>query len=463
MPTRSRPFPAFRPSLPLILLFILLATLWVAGGASRPDAAGQVVVRAVTAAVLATAILFCRRPALRRRAPTWLLLAAALMATLQLVPLPPALWEALPGRAPFSGAAAVLGEAPVWRPWSIVPGATVNALASLIVPVTTLVLLASAEPEDLARLPGLLLAFAVLSTLLGLLQFSGGAFNNPFLNDTPGTVSSSFANRNHLALFLAMGCLLVPVWVFARGWRPGWRVPTGIGLGLLFALTILATGSRAGTALGALAIAIGLVIAWRGIKASLARYPRWVIYAFTAGIIGVIAIAVLLSIAADRAVSVDRVLAVDQELDMRSRGFPVVLAMVREYFPMGSGLGGFDPLFRMHEPFGLLKPTFFNHAHNDFLEIVLDTGVFGLLLLLAALGWWVWASARAWRAGWGPERMLPRLGSALLLLVMLASIVDYPARTPMMMAVIVIAAVWLDGVSPDVHRASALPGEGQPL
>jgi hypothetical protein len=37
------------------------------------------------------------------------------------------------------------------------------------------------------------------------------------------------------------------------------------------------------------------------------------------------------------------------------------------------------------------------------------------------------------------------LGSVMLLLVFGASIIDYPARTPMMMAVIVIAAIWLSG------------------
>ncbi len=83
--------------------------------------------------------------------------------------------------------------------------------------------------------------------------------------------------------------------------------------------------------------------------------------------------------------------------------------MIRTYFPVGSGLGGFDPLFRMHEPFELLKPTYFNHAHNDWLEIALDAGGAGIALLFGSILWWGMASARAWRSADGS--VTARLGS----------------------------------------------------
>ena len=140
-----------------------------------------------------------------------------------------------------------------------------------------------------------------------------------------------------------------------------------------------------------------------------------------------------------------RVIGVDPGQDMRGRGLPTVLAMIWAYFPVGSGLGGFDPIFRMHEPISLLGLTYFNHAHNDWLEVVLDAGLPGLLLLFSAVLWWGWASICAWRAGADTRYILPKLGSAALLLVMIASIFDYPARVPMIMAVIVIAAAWLGG------------------
>jgi O-antigen ligase len=462
MRTHRRSGLGFMPSLFPVLLIAFLAVLWLAGGASRADALGQVVVRAAAWLLVIVAILFGRRPALGTARPVvLLLLAAALLAMLQLVPLPPGVWQSLPGRRIFVEAAAASGQVQPWRPWSIVPGATLNALSSLIVPGAMLFMVTGLKEEERAWLPALILSLVAASTLVGLLQLSGTQFDNPLINETVGQVSGTFANRNHFALFLALGCLVAPVWATLDGRRPGWRSPVVFGLMLLFALTILASGSRAGMVLGLLALVLGPVVAQRGIRAALGGYPRWMFPALIAGVACVLAIFVLVSIAADRAVSIDRIFWSDEGQDMRTRGLPAVLTMVGTYFPMGSGLGGFDPLFRMHEPFDLLKPTYFNHAHNDLLEIVLDAGLFGFLLVGAGLLWWVRASARAWQAGAGMRHALPKLGSAMLLLIVLASVFDYPARTPVIMATAVIAAVWLSGARMREVRPS-FTGEASP-
>lgn len=452
-----------RPSLSFALLAGFLSMVLLSGGASRADAFGQVVVRVVAWALLLVAVLFGRRPRREDVGPTALLLGAALLLVLlQLIPLPPAIWQALPGRGIFAEAASAGGRPQPWRPWSIVPGATVNAASSLVVPITTLVLMAGLAPEEQPRVPGLLLCLIGVSALIGLLQFSGAQLDNPLVNDTPGEVSGLFANRNHFALFTAIGCLLAPAWAFQEGRAPHWRGPLAPALVLVFALIVLASGSRAGIILAVLGSGVGMLLAWKGIGRSLRRYPRWVFTALLAGGAALVATTVLISIAAGRAVSISRALAIDPGQDMRSRGLPTVWGMIREYFPMGSGLGGFDPIFRLHEPFGLLKLTFFNHAHNDFLELALDAGLPGLLLLAVALAWWGWAGLKAWRSGDAAGRFLPRLGSTILLLILIASAFDYPARTPMIMAVAVVAALWLDDRGRAVGR-SALPGGRQHL
>lgn len=428
----------------MVLMMVLLAALWIAGGASRADVPGQIIVRAVATMCLVLLCLTGAPIAAARARPAAIALAAAvLIALLQLVPLPPAIWAALPGRAPFLTAAQMAGEPQPWRPLAIVPSTTLNAFLSLIVPVTVLCLMNGIDRREDPLLVKALLGFVLASALTGLLQFSGGASNNPLLNGV-GEISGNLANHNHFALLLAIGCLLAPVWALRDGRQLGWRAPVALGLILVFALTILASGSRAGMALGAVALGWALLFGWASLRRTLARYPRWVLPALLVGAIALVAIAVALSIANDRAMSVNRAMTVDVR-DMRSRGLPVVLGMIRNYFPVGAGLGGFDQLFRMHEPFALLKPTFFNHAHNDFLEIVLDTGIVGVLALAAAIGWWLVASVRAWRGAAGTDHSLARLGSAMLLLVLLASVVDYPARTPIVMALMTIAAVWLGG------------------
>lgn len=445
-----------RPGLPLILLSVLLIALWLAGGASRGDALGQVVVRGVSWAVVIITILTRARPTLGAPHPTLLfLMAAAAIALIQLVPLPPDLWQMLPGHAIFAEAATLSGQAQPWRPWSIVPGATANAAASLIVPFATFSLVAGLSDRERGWLPGLLLLFVAASTLVGLIQFSGTVFNNPFVNDVLGEVSGTFANRNHFALLIAMGCALAPVWGF-NGGRLHWRAPATLGLVLLFLLTILASGSRAGLGLGVTAVLMGLLLSRYDMKKALSRYPRWAFPSLVAGLLTIVVVFALISVMADRAVSISRLFAIDPGQDMRNRGLPTVLTMIRTYFPFGAGVGTFDPVFRMHEPYGLLKLTYFNHAHNDFLEAVLDAGLPGLLLVVSALGWWGWASMRAWGPESGSQYAMPRLGSAILLLVIVASIFDYPARTPTMMAIVVIASTWL-ATKPRRSHGSTLP------
>ncbi|MDY0960316.1 O-antigen ligase family protein [Sphingomonas sp. CFBP8993] len=455
-----RPTLINRYSLHLALLFVLLCAVWVGGGASRADALGQVLVRSVALVLMIVAALFADRPVVGAARPVVVILALALLLVfLQLLPLPPGVWEVLPGRQPFMQAATASGQSQPWRPLAIVPGAAINAAASLVVPIATLIFVLGLKEAERSLLPGMLLGFVAASMLLGLVQFSGSGMDNPLINETVGYVSGTFANRNHFALFLAIGCVLAPAWAIQSPQGGRWRVSLALGLVLLFILLILASGSRAGLALGALGVVFGGALAQARLRRTLRGKPRWVLPVVLAVAAGLMVSSVALSVAADRAVSVNRLLMVDAESDMRGRALPTVIAMIRTYFPVGSGLGGFDPLFRMHEPFALLKPTYFNHAHNDWLEIALDAGVPGIALLLASALWWGKASVRAWRSAAGS--VTARLGSAILLLVMLASLSDYPARTPMMMVTMVVAGVWLAGTGS--LRGSALPLRSQHL
>lgn len=466
----SRLHAMFRPSLTLLLFGVVVVSLWVAGGASRADALGQTAVRTVAWASLLVAIIFGSRDAFAEawrsyevRPVAIFLLLALLLALAQLVPLPPGIWQELPGRAPLAEAAALAGQAQPWRPLSIVPDATINAATSLIVPFVVLLLIGSLNREERGYVPDLLLAFIATSVIVGMLQFSVGMVDNIFINETRDVISGTFANRNHFALLLAIGCVLTPAWAafgHARSRKLGknkagktslWRMAVAGALVVLFLLMILVSGSRAGLALGIGGALLGLIIAARAIREALSHFPGWAYPAVIGAILTVIVLCVLVSLVAGRAESIDRIVQSDRGQDMRVLALPVVMQMVRDYFPVGAGLGGFDPLFRMYEPDALLKPTYFNNAHNDVLELVLLTGVPGVLLMVAAVGWWAWTSFRAW----GGRNELARAGSAILLLIMLASIFDYPARTPAMMMFIVIGAVWLAGAGRS--RRSALP------
>lgn len=443
---------------PLFLTF--LGILWLAGGASRADVVGQAVVRGSAIAAMIAVVLFAERPT---DVPDWpvlaLLLAALALVLAQLVPLPAGLWAAMPGRAMLMAANA--GD-PVTRPLSIVPGATANAAASLFVPLATFALVMAAGHTMLQRTATALLTLIGISTLQGALQFAGVHVDNPLINDPMIDVVGPFANRNHFALLLALGCVLVPVWAFLPHRPQRWRAPVAIMSLPLFLLIALATGSRAGIVLCCVGLVLGLAISFRPLRARLRHKPAWVMPALIGGIVVIGIILVVASIASDRAVAVNRALSVDVETDIRLRGLPTVLTMIGQYMPLGAGFGGFDPMFRIHEPFALLKPTYFNHAHNDILEIALDGGIPALVLLAVCVGWWLLATIRAWRTSLSSRVMLARLGSAMLGLIFVASVVDYPARTPLIMAIIVLAAIWLSNSAQGSGR-SALPTQDRHL
>lgn len=442
----------FTSNLSLILLAGLLVVLWLAGGASREDVTGQIVSRTAASMAMVIAVLFARLPRIREASGAALILSAAiLLCVAQLIPLPPGIWRALPGRAVFANP--LISQPDLWRPLSLVPGATVNALFSVVVPLAVLVVATGIREQQKRLIPVIVLTVIVLALLVGLLQFTGAQIVNPFVNGSPGAVDGMIANRNHFALFLAIGLLIAPVWGVSTGNASRVRAPIALGLVLLIVLTILASGSRAGIGLGVIALILGLAISRRGLKSALRRYPRWTMHAIGAGVVVLIVVFVLASFATDRAVSINRLVEMDASEDLRTRALPTVLSTIQIYFPVGTGLGSFDPIFRMHEPFALLNPTYFNHAHNDFLEIILTAGLPGLILMCASIGWWLWRSVRAWYG----EPTLPKLGSATLALILTASVVDYPARTPIIMAIATIAAIWLEGGSGGSDAADEAP------
>lgn len=435
------------------MVALYLVVLFVAGGASRMTASGQVVIRLTSFLYLCgLAIWWPRDRSFQAKPILYLLLASIALVLVQLIPLPPSVWQGLPGRELFKAADT---DPTIWRPLAIVPSNAMNAAISLVVPLVVYLLMVAMPRSSDRRIVSLLLGLVVVNMLIGLIQAAGVALHDPFVNGE-GSIAGTFANRNHFALFLAFGCLLTPVWALRGETRPSWRLFIALGLLPLFLLTILASGSRAGMLVGIVGLAGGAFLVRHRIRTLLAPYPRWVGPALLGSIILVIGTLVLLSVDQGRAASISRILNVtaDTESDLRKRALPTVLVMLRDYWPIGAGFGGFDILFRIHEPDALLNPTYFNRAHDDLLEIVIDGGIAGAALLMTGLGWWIYGSIRAFRGG--SDRPYSQLGSIMILLIIIASTVDYPARTPMIMGWLVIAAVWLHGTAGSPRAAVAV-------
>jgi O-antigen ligase len=96
--------------------------------------------------------------------------------------------------------------------------------------------------------------------------------------------------------------------------------------------------------------------------------------------------------------------------------------------PLGSGVGSFENIYRLYEDHERLDPnTIVNHAHNDYVEIAMETGVPGLIVLALFLAWWGIAVWRVWKNDVdGPYARAAAVASAAILA---HSVVDFPLRT----------------------------------
>lgn len=74
-----------------------------------------------------------------------------------------------------------------------------------------------------------------------------------------------------------------------------------------------------------------------------------------------------------------------------------------------------------------------NHAHNDYLELVLELGTAGAVLIVLFLLWWAVAAARIWQSQLSTP--FARASTIVTAAVLAHSIVDFPLRTAAISAI----------------------------
>jgi O-antigen ligase len=99
-----------------------------------------------------------------------------------------------------------------------------------------------------------------------------------------------------------------------------------------------------------------------------------------------------------------------------------------DFFPFGSGVGTFPDIYRWYEDPASVNSTWVNHAHGDVVEILLETGLLGLLLMLAFLIWWSRRAYAVWSSGDRPDHFA-RAAMIASAAIIAHSFVDYPLRT----------------------------------
>ena len=140
----------------------------------------------------------------------------------------------------------------------------------------------------------------------------------------------------------------------------------------------------------------------------------------------------------------------DPAAELRVAILPVLKVMGEHYFPWGTGFGAFERVYLIHEPDALLSPAYVNHAHNDWLELIITGGLPGATLV-AALAVAVISRTVITVKNWhhsGTETGLALLGFTFLCYIALGSLADYPLRVPIIQCVFALALVWIFAPKP---------------
>lgn len=420
------------------ILCAFLLFIFLTGGSSWANAPTLIGLRPVSVLMLGYALATARRDALRHGA--WLLVLAGLIVALtilHLIPLPPVLWQAMPGRGIVTELDSALELRAVWRPLSLAPDATWNALFFLAAPLAVLLLSLGLSQQDRLRLVYVVVALASLSALFGLIQVIGIPIS---LYPSPAPNAGLFANRNHQGVLLA--AMLPTLMVCAHAGHlvrlaPNLAKLGSAALAIVLIPLIIITGSRAGMLIAVVAI-LSLPLLRIGLSRPSRQRRRRRLLPLIVG--GVLLLALVsLVVVTSRDVAIARMDTIGD--DIRYPVWVSVIEATRHYLPWGAGIGSYVPVYQIHEPAVLLRPTYSNHAHNDWLEVVLVAGVPGMLLLLIATILFLVAVPRQLISS-GLEGVMARLGLITIFLFALASMADYPLRTPIAASILMIAATW---------------------
>lgn len=433
MPMSNRLRPAGKSPLTfdLIVFYAFVLAIAAFGGSSRYDLTQLAILQPLSWLLLGITLVRLRSIQ-GYRALIGLSVACGIWLFAQIVPLPFWLWSALPGREAIVAAdLATIGE--VWRPFSLVPWRTANALGSfpmILAPILATINLRESGPKHVLIA---ILALAVASALLGLLQILSGELYFYRITSTNRMVGL-FANTNHNASFGAFAIVVASILLVVG--KPKAVRQTSIAVAALLVLLMIVNGSRSGLATLAIAVTTFVGCFWLT-SASASRDGKTKSARNLPIALAILALPCLIAIflMSGRITALDNLANQDPLGDLRFSLTPLLIDMALAYFPFGSGIGTFESAFYIVEPDRLLAPSYVNMAHNDLLQIVIEGGIIGILLVFAVVTLVVRAMGRLAKGLAIPEVRSLRLSVlGMVVILVLASAFDYPLRTPIFQA-----------------------------
>jgi O-Antigen ligase len=405
--------------------------LFLVGGSSLPTHALFLVITLASLAILVFGLWRLRERALNRiefYALGIIALGTGLVLA-QLVPLPPQVWTQLGGRGFVAEGLEAAGAANQWLPLSLSADMTRQDVLALLPGLAAFVAALSLPREKWLILALVLVGVATLSVLVGLAQkFQGASDGLNFYGHQGGPLSSGFfANPNFYSAFLS--CSIPFIAAIALGQIKQNALPALL-IGFIAVVTIAlmiaglgATASRAGVLLAMVAVFFSLfLMSGRSEQRRIGAVSSYgsLFICLAIGLFALFSMTGLLRLAGTDPVS-----------DYRAVISSVSMVTLKGFLPFGSGFGSFVPAYQLFETPATMLSSYVNHAHNDWLELVLEGGLPMAFILAAFVMWFGAAVISVWRNA--ESELIAKAACISVSILLLHSFVDYPLRTPALM------------------------------
>ncbi len=239
----------------------------------------------------------------------------------------------------------------------------------------------------------------VINMLVGIIQLSYGA--RVIISDLlPFDITSAmFANENH---FSSLVYMMIPLFAW-RFLATSWQPLVFVLIAIFIVLFQFAVGSRAG-----MTIASGLALFsffWFGVSIVPLKIKQL--------ILALVPLIVIIGFYYYLSNDV-------QAGATRSIFFANTWQAIQNHWGIGTGLGSFVIIYPMYEAREEIVYVYANHAHSDYLELLLEVGIASIALFLLYATQILKHLLRS---------KLSQAAGLSILAVLLHSIIDYPLRT----------------------------------
>lgn len=350
-----------------------------------------------------------------------------LIPLIQLIPLPRLIFSWLPKRNEIYAIYSDFGQHIDYHPISLTPEETLNGAMFYLQGYAIFISVCQLNWVQRKFLCSMVCGFGLLNVLLIILGINISVISSNIMAENEDAFGL-FRNANHASVFLCLNVLLF-FGIFANK-----ITSTGdkriayyflcFVVFSVYGVGVHLCGSRAGFILFAFAVMlIGLFVVLGGVVNE--RRLRGLLIAVFLSL-GCAAIVLFFEAATFKGFLFDLV---------RWGYFEDTFRAIVDFFPHGSGIGSFEKIYPMYEPMSSFSDSYIRHAHNDWLEIVLEGGIIAIIALAFGIAWWVKGVIYYWglvirsnsqNPGDLPLHCVASIGIGLLFL---HSFVDFPLRT----------------------------------